>query len=257
MQRYLQAFDTLLKSGATPEAAHIELESMNREIATAPTATDLMDELLRVHEYERQRLGQELHDTAGQLVVALQFSVANLKRVHEASLREELFEEIQDTVRRIDQELRSLAFLHYPAELDDRRLDTAVQSLASGFGRRTGVHTSFKSAGDTAKVDESVAFAILRIAQEALVNVHRHSHANAVQIVLERSVEEIQLTVSDNGVGLPKVDRAQQTTGVGLQGMRHRVETLGGRFFVRNLKQGTRVTAIIPDKKPKRKARYA
>lgn len=255
MQRYLQAFDTLLKSGAIPESTHIDLESMNREPIPTPTAGDLMDELLRVHEYERQRLGQELHDTAGQLVVALQFSVANLKRVHEDSLRDELFEEIQDTVRRIDQELRSLAFLRYPAELGDRSLDKAVHSLASGFGRRTGVHTSFKSSGDVSEVDPAVAIAFLRIAQEALVNVHRHSHATAVQIVLERSVGEIQLTVSDNGIGLPKIDRANETPGVGLQGMRHRVETLRGRFFVRNLKQGTRVTAIIPDNKSKPKTR--
>lgn len=253
MQRYLQAFDTQFKSGSIPEAASIELESMNRELATTPI--DLMDELLRVHEYERRRLGQELHDTAGQLVVALQFSVASLKRAQNDALRDDLFDEIQETVRRIDRELRSLAFLHFPAELGDQTLDKALHSLACGFGRRIGVHTSFKSSGGAAKVDQSVALAVLRIAQEALVNVHRHSRATAVQIVFDRSAGEVQLKVSDNGVGLPKFGSSHGSTGVGLQGMRHRAETLGGRFFVRNLKQGTRITAIIPDSEPKRKVR--
>lgn len=245
MQQYLQAFDTLLKLGSDPDASQVESESPNLERSTKPAISNLVDELLRVHEHERQRLGQELHDTAGQMVVALQFSIANLKRVHDDDDRERLFDEIQDTVLRIDQELRSLAFLRYPAELGDRSLGAAIQALVSGFGRRTGIATGFDSVGDTS-ADQSVSVALLRIVQEALVNVRRHSHATEARVVLERRDGDLRLTISDNGVGMPSLDRVRHAQGIGLQGMRYRVETLGGHLSIRNLKPGLRIIASVP-----------
>ncbi len=146
-----------------------------------------VDELLRIHEYERQRIGQELHDSAGQLLVSLQFSVAHLKRVEEGSGHDSLLEEIQDTVRQIDQEIRSLAFLHYPVELSDRGLSSAIQALVRGFGRRTGIRTSFKASGDQSIASDSISTALLRVAQEALVNVHRHAHASHANVSLKRA----------------------------------------------------------------------
>ena len=205
-----------------------------------------VDELLRIHEYERQRMGQELHDSAGQLLVSLQFSVAHLKRVEGENGHAELFDEIQDTVRQIEQEIRSLAFLHYPVELGDRGLSEAVQSLARGFGRRTGIRTSFKESGDQSIANDSVSTAVLRVAQEALVNVHRHAHASQASVSLKQADNRIELVVSDNGVGMPTVDRVTKAKGIGLRGMRYRIEALGGRFAIRSLKHGTRLTASVP-----------
>jgi signal transduction histidine kinase len=211
------------------------------------TRAKLLDELLKIHEYERQRLGQELHDSAGQLVVALQLSIAHLRSLEEDSGHEDLIEEIQDAVRRIDQEIRSLAFLHYPAELGDRGLCAAVRALAAGFGRRTGIDTSFNAVGDLEELDQSATMALLRVAQEALVNVHRHAHASTATIILRRRDNSIELTVADDGVGIPAT--LAGTQGIGMQGMRHRVEMLGGRFQVRNLKRGTKISATVPVKK--------
>ena len=66
------------------------------------TRVKLLDEMLKIHEYERQRLGQELHDSAGQLVTALQLSIAHLRILEGHSGHEELVEEIQDNNQRID-----------------------------------------------------------------------------------------------------------------------------------------------------------
>lgn len=206
--------------------------------------TKLLDELLRIHEYERQRIGQELHDSAGQLVVSLQLSVAHLRRVEENCPHQELIDDIQDTIRQIDQQIRALAFLHYPFELGDRSLCSAVQSLTMGFGRRTGIHTTFRCVGSSEPVDEAVSKAILRVAQEALVNIHRHSHASSAKVVLERRPDRLQLRVTDDGVGMAA--EANKSEGIGLQGMRHRLQTVGGRFRIGNLKHGTRVAATVP-----------
>ena len=217
--------------------------------ASPPTTIDTdvsrLDEQLRIHEYERQRLGQELHDSAGQLLVSLQLSIARLAAAGEAAEHDRVIDEIRETVGEIDREIRSLAFLHYPAELGGRGLCSAVQSLANGFARRTGIRTSFKCIGDGTGLAEPIAMAVLRVAQEALVNIHRHAHASRAKVLLERQPGEVRLTIGDDGVGM-SVTCAGGARGIGLQGMRHRVEALGGRFHIRNMKHGTRLTASVP-----------
>jgi signal transduction histidine kinase len=205
----------------------------------------LFGEILKVHEYERQRLGQELHDSAGQLLVSLQLSVAHLSAIEENCGHDSVIEEINETVRQIDQEIRTLAFLHYPMELGDHGLSTAIQTLARGFERRTGIGTSFICTHDAAVLDENVAVALLRITQEALVNVYRHAHASTVKITLRKLGHRLELSVSDDGVGIPP-QALSGPHGIGLQGMQHRVESLGGHLQVSNLNRGTRICASVP-----------
>jgi len=212
--------------------------------APSPDGPDL-DEVLQIHEYERQRLGQELHDSSGQLLVSLQLSVAHLRVVEENSGHDDIFDEIQDTLGKIHQQIRSLAFLHYPMELADRGLGAAVESLARGFGQRTGIDTSCRTMGDLTRVDEPSATALLRIAQEALVNVHRHSRASSARVLLRKRGKSAELIVSDDGVGIPE-EMPTKAGGIGLKGMRHRVEKLGGCFKVRNLERGAEIYASVP-----------
>ena len=204
------------------------------------------EELLRILEYERQRMGQELHDSAGQLLVSLQLSVARLRVIEQNCSHESLIEEIQDTVRRIDQEIRALAFLHYPAELGKRSLGGALQALVKGFGRRTGIRATFRQLGNPDRVAKPIALTILRVAQEALVNIHRHAHASSAKIMLETDLEELHLTVCDDGIGISANVDGKDGRGIGLQGMRHRVEIHGGHFDARSLKHGTKVSVTIP-----------
>lgn len=207
---------------------------------------NVLDELLRIREHERQHLAQELHDSAGQLLVALELSITHLKLVEKNCGHDGILEEIQETARQIDREIRSLAFLHYPVELGGRSIYSALHSLVLGFGKRTGIHTIFKYVGERAAVDESVSMAILRVTQEALVNVHRHSRATSVKVALERRAETLHLTISDDGVGFPPDVKLPGARGIGLQGMRHRIETHGGRFRIRNLRQGAKISAALP-----------
>ena len=190
-------------------------------------------------------MGQELHDCAGQLLVSLQLSIAHLAEARASAEHESVLDEMRQTVSEIDREIRSLAFLHYPAELGVRGLCSAVGSLVNGFARRTGIRTSFKCVGDGAGLAEPVAMAVLRVAQEALVNIHRHAHASSARVLLERRTGELRLTVADDGVGMT-VTKPGAARGIGLQGMRHRMEALGGRFHIRSLKHGTRITVSVP-----------
>lgn len=253
MNRYVQAFDTPFREKETRRpkqrvggAAAADLLRWPAELDDAtPPQSNAMEDLLGLHEYERQRFGQDLHDSAGQLLVSLQLSVAHLLAVETDHRHDVLLHEINDTVRLIDREIRALAFLNYPAELGDRGLCGAIQALTLGFAKRTGIRTSFKCLGDPAPVERSIAKAVLRVAQEALANIHRHSRATCAKVVLERRDDQLRLTVSDDGIGMPIVAMLA-ARGIGLPGMRHRIEMLGGRFQMRNLKHGARISATVP-----------
>jgi two-component system NarL family sensor kinase len=205
-----------------------------------------LEELLRIHEYERRRLGQELHDSTGQLVVSLLLSLSRLRRIEEGYGHAVLIDEIQEIVGLIDKEVRSLAFLHCPAELADRSLSASVESLAIGFGRRTGMHIGFKCVGEATQTNEAVSIALLRVTQEALVNVHRHSHATSAKVELRYRPGRLGLRISDDGIGMPETGEAAKSDGIGVQGMRHRIEAQGGSFEIRGLHPGTMICAAVP-----------
>lgn len=210
------------------------------------TRAQIFEKMLSLRDDERQRIGQELHDSAGQLLLSLQLSVALLRETEKDNGHEGLIDEIQDTARLIDQEIRSLAFLNHPMRMDSRGLPAALQALIGGFGKRTGCRVSFKVIGDQPSEDGNSSMALLRVAQEALVNIHRHAHASFVTAKLERQERSLELTIGDNGVGLPPRDQLAVNRGVGLDGMRFRIERLGGSFRIAKLKHGTRISARVP-----------
>lgn len=201
---------------------------------------------LRAQESERLKLGRELHDSTGQLLLALRLEIAHLRQVQGISVDKSLLDEIDQTACEIDREIRAFAFIHYPAEVGRDGLGPALRSLASGFARRTGLTIRFTSIPDPITRSGPVAFALLRIAQEALLNVHRHARAAQVHLILAARQGQLEMSIRDDGVGIPSVHCLEESHGVGLQGMRHRVERLGGRFAIRRLKQGAKIVVTIP-----------
>ena len=77
------------------------------------------------------------------------------------------------------------------------------------------------------------------------MNIHRHSHASSAKVTLKADSKGLHLSISDDGIGLSVAD-AMCARGIGMLGMRHRVEKHSGQFRVTNLKQGTRISATVP-----------
>lgn len=201
---------------------------------------------LRAQENERLKMGRELHDSTGQLLLALRLEIANLRQLQGTSAEGGLLDEIDHTAREIDREIRAFAFTHYPAEIGREGLGAALRSLANGFASRTGLRIRFTSIPDPITRSGPVALALLRVAQEALLNVHRHAHASNVQLMVTERRNMLQLSVRDDGVGIRSAQSLEEFHGIGLQGMRHRVERLGGHFAIRRLKHGTKIMATVP-----------
>ena len=210
------------------------------------TRDEFFEGLLKLRDDERDRVGHELHDSAGQLLLYLQLSVARLKLVEAAEQHAELIEEIQSTARQIASEIRSLAFINQPVRMPTDGLPSALKALLEGFGKRTGYQVSFNTKGDLTRADDATSLALLRVAQEALVNVHRHAHASSVAMSLSAADDHLELAIRDDGVGMPSDQVLSQHGGVGVEGMRFRAEQLGGEFHIGNIERGTEIIVRLP-----------
>jgi signal transduction histidine kinase len=185
----------------------------------------LARENLRALEAERKHLARELHDELGQYLNVIKLD-AVADRVDERSTRmlatvDHIHGVVNDMIRRLR-----------PAGLDELGVVAAVESCVDQWQQRlTGVRFSFNSSGELEGLSEHLNLTIFRLVQEALTNSFKHSDARQVDVVLNRSrdTNEIVVSVSDNGKGMATQEKR---TGMGLNGMRERVEMLGGTFTI-------------------------
>lgn len=201
--------------------------------------------ILRAREEEAQRFARELHDEAGQLLASVHIALDEMGQgIPEGreTIRalHDLLDRVEDQLRRLSRELR-------PSILDDLGLTPALEWLAQGVGERTGLAVSV-TAPDR-RFSPLVEITLYRIAQEALTNVARHAHAKTVRIEVSDEGAAVRALVEDDGQGFD-VDATlarRGDRGLGLIGMRERVETVGGTLAISSgLGKGTRIFVTLP-----------
>ncbi|HET9032994.1 MAG TPA: sensor histidine kinase [Dokdonella sp.] len=187
---------------------------------------------------ERQRLARDLHDTVKQKAFALNLQLATARRMLGDTAGSERLELAQRLTQQIQQELAQI--------LDEMRASDAELPFAERLRMRANdwAHSSGASLGfdinDVPSLAAGTEESLLRIVDEALSNVLRHSGAQHVDLSLRRAAERVSLIIDDNGSGAAD----PSTRGMGLRNMRDRAETLpGGHFeFDSTPGRGTRVT---------------
>jgi PAS domain S-box-containing protein len=205
----------------------------------------LSGRLLRMQDDERRRIARELHDTVGQIVVALNL---NLVPVEEELLKTNpaLAEQITGSLGLVDElsrDLRTISHLLHPPLLDEAGLQSALQWFVEGFSQRSRIEVDLRLDPALGRLPHDHETAIFRIVQECLTNIHRHSGSDTASIHLARKADQVQVEICDQGKGMPiPVPRA----GVGIQGMGERVRQLGGSLEIGSTHSGTRVLAIFP-----------
>ena len=199
---------------------------------------------LKAKERERMRFSRELHDSIGQLLVALRLDVSKLARTTAAGLAEAIHD-VQCDAHEIEDQVRALAFLHYPAELSRDGLPVALRNYVTGFGKRTGIRTTFRVEGECNYLKCEPALALLRVAQEAMTNAFRHGGAKTIKVSLSLLDTHVRLKVADDGCGM-SLKAALETSGVGLKVMRSRMHVHQGTLSARSRKHGTSIVAMIP-----------
>ena len=201
-------------------------------------------------EREIHRLAHAVHDEAGQLLAAARLAVASVARDLDPSFRER-FLEVDAILERVDNELRSISHELRPTILDDLGLVPALQFLADGISKRSRLSIDVESSleGRPAATIETTLY---RIVQEALANVTRHSSARKVKIQLTRDAEDLHCLVRDDGIGfdVPAVLSGKGRAGLGLIGIRERLNAVGGTLQISSeMGRGTELLIRIQPRK--------
>ncbi len=204
--------------------------------------------LVEAQESERRSLSRELHDEVGQTLTALGMELANVEGAGRAGT-ERLHERIEEA-RRLNADaigaIRGLAMGLRPSMLDDLGLEPALQWQGREFSRHTGVPATVQVNGNIDRLEDVQRTCVYRVVQEALTNCARHARASTVTVRVEEQGDRLEIWVQDDGTGIAK-ESAGVRQGLGLIGMRERVEALGGNLFIGSKDgKGTTLTASIP-----------
>jgi PAS domain S-box-containing protein len=205
----------------------------------------LSGRLLQMQDEERRRIARELHDSAGQMLAALNMKLVPLQskvsQIGPAPVRE--LQESIDIVAELSKELRTISHLLHPPLLDEVGLASALRLYLDGFTERSGIQVKLQLPTDFGRLPRELETAVFRVVQECLTNIHRHSGSSTAQISVVRCDSSVEIEVQDQGKGIPEEKRQQMElggkAGVGLRGMRERVRQLGGSLEIRSANHGT------------------
>ncbi len=195
--------------------------------------------LLENQETVARRFSHELHDELGQSLTALKANITSLGRGEGSDGR---LNDCLDLVDGAIRNVRELSQLLRPTILDDFGLDASLRWLVEKFTERTGIEADYSS-DFTGRLSDETETHLFRIAQEALTNVARHSHAKRVGVALHANQSELRLSVTDDGVGLTE-GGAVAERGMGMIGMRARARSAGGELAVQS-KPGAGVSVEV------------
>ena len=203
---------------------------------------DLTAQLIHAEEDTRKALARELHDEIGQNITAIQIQSMLIKRTQDAHPARQAAEQIDQLAQRIHHSTRQLLRQLRPPVLDEMSLEKALHHLIQEFAfneREITCHFHYALPGQPAS--ETIVFTLYRLLQELLNNISKHANAHHIEITLSLHQDGVCLEVNDDGVGLPPEHRH----GFGLQGMRERIQALGGHWQLES-HLGTRVIVNLP-----------
>lgn len=222
------------------------LTSIGRHLGMAIDKARLDDETTRLSIMEeRTRLAHELHDSLAQTMASLRFQVRvldeNLRKGEEPAVWHEL-EKIENNLDEAYSELREL-ITHFRAPIDKRGLVPAVEHLIKRFKNQTGIHIFLQQEWNIVQLPPSIEVEVLRIIQESLNNIRKHSQAHTVRVILRSQPQgDCHILIEDDGVGIDAhEDKTRDHYGLNI--MQERAKRINGRLKIESdASEGTRIT---------------
>ena len=197
---------------------------------------------------ERARILRDLHDGVKQQAFALTMQISTARTLMDTqpeAARTHLHNS-EALAYQVQQELTALLHSSQPSILSEKGLATALQEYVTTWSRQQQIPV--QQHVDACTLAPLMEEALLRITQEALSNVARHSHASAVALNLFCQQDRVTLTLEDNGCGFDPDDPALiMKHGGGLRSMHERIETFHGMLGIESRHgEGTRIVAFCP-----------
>jgi len=238
----------------------LTLSSLEREVMERKRAEEQLRQLsvrlMTLQDEERRHIARDLHDTTGQTLAAMKMTAALIQRTAAGAEMQRLLDDLNALTDEAVQEIRTTSYLLHPPLLDEAGIMSAVQWFVEGFSKRSGIQVHCEIAENLQRPPRNHELVLFRVLQESLTNVHRHSGASAATVRLNVTADHFVLEIADNGTGIPEesIKRFHEDghgTGVGLVGMRERVNELGGRIEIQSNPAGTTVSVALPAATPK------
>lgn len=230
--------------------------SIGRHLGMAIDKSRLDDEAKRLSiMQERNTLAHELHDSLAQTLASLRFQVSMLDETFDNQNADANHLEIQQIKGGLDEaytELREL-LAHFRAPVHARGLLPALEDLISSYRQQTGMHVLLQKEWDSTQLTASMEMQVLRIVQEALANIRKHSKAHTVRVLLRCDNENnYNVLVEDDGVGLARpAFTGHPGEHIGLSIMQERARYLGGDLRIESEPgEGTRIQLAFRYPKP-------
>jgi len=230
-----------------------ELVEKTRALQDSETSLhSLSARILQLQDEERRRIARDLHDITGQELTVVVMSLNQIaKSLDKPGVNvERAIVDAVGLVRKIEDEVRSLSYVLHPPLLDEFGLASALQWYADGFRKRSGIEVEVECPRGLPRFATEKETALFRVVQESLTNVLRHSGSAKAWIRLSIDPAGIRLSVEDEGRGIGGTSAAvtgrKSATGVGILGMRERLQQLGGSLEICPRARGTQVIASVP-----------
>jgi signal transduction histidine kinase len=210
-------------------------------------------QLIASQEAERKRIAAEMHDSLGQrLVVIKNLALILLRPKKSAPTGDDdaqTLAEISDEASSAIAETREISYNLRPFQLDRLGLTKAIEAMVRTTRIASGIHFTSELDNIDDVFPEDLRINFYRIVQESLGNIMKHAQATEVNVRVKRRIENVILTIEDNGRGFTPDERSplSSQSGFGLTGMAERAKLLGGELKIRSTPgKGTTVMFEIP-----------
>jgi PAS domain S-box-containing protein len=233
-----------------------ELEERNAHVLRqSEQLRELSRRLLQAQDEERRHIARELHDSAGQTLAVLGMNLSELAQAAQKIAPDfaTQAEASQELVRQLHQEIRTTSYLLHPPLLDEIGLPAALSWYVDGLRDRSSLDIKLDISEEFERLPRELELVVFRLIQESLTNIHRHSGSKTALISVAREGKNICIRVQDEGTGISAERLAEIQTrgsGVGIRGMRERIQQFHGAMNIESNSEGTTIIATIPLPKP-------
>ena len=204
--------------------------------------------LIEAHEEERTWLARELHDDINQRLAFLTVTLDVVRRGLPADAAEasRSIGEVREQIKDLGNDIQALSHRLHSSKLDYLGLAAAAKAFCREFSERQGVQVDFRGEGVPKNLSKEISLCLFRVLQEGLQNAKKHSGSPHFQVSLTCTLDKIELTVRDSGIGF-NVEQAMMGHGLGIASMRERLKLVDGELSIDSQAQkGTEVHATVP-----------
>lgn len=243
-------FAIVLRGSFTIDRQMAELKSLSaRNFALRIRAQGAAGRVAAMNDGTLKQIGADLHDGPAQLLGFAALRLDALRARNQDEKAQEDLDQVERAVRDAMGEIRSIARGLSLPEIEQRSLTDLLEALAHNHSERTGTEVTFQSqGGGGADLTVAVKTCAYRVAQEGLTNAWRHGGGVGQELALRMDREVLTLIVRDHGPGFPAETPAMpEHGGMGLAGLKDRVESLGGRIETSNRRGGGAELRMVLD----------